>query len=220
MSQDDPKKLSQQLVMTPQLQMAIRMLSMTQVELFAMVDDWRAKHPGAIADLAPGDPEPVSAEEQDAFDEQGIPIWTFLAEPPLPDASPRPDVWVFGNPPQARANAAASPRIKAVFDDATMSRSAADVREASWVARAVRQRAKTMEKVVGAVLQLRPQMAIALEPDKLEAVAVRDVAEAIGLHESTVLRVTPVCRYQTIHGVVQLVATKGRIVHRAITAGT
>jgi DNA-directed RNA polymerase specialized sigma54-like protein len=202
--------------MTPQLQMAIRMLAMTQDELFAMVADWRANHPGAIADLVPGDPEPVGAEEQDDFDERGIPIWTVLAEPPLPAAMPRPDVWVFGNPPQARANPSASPRIKAVFDDATISRSAADVREASWLARAVRQRARTMEKVVAAIVQLRPQVAIALEPDKLAPASVQAVADAIGFHESTIKRVVPVTRYQTIHGVVQLVEARDTIMHRAL----
>lgn len=202
--------------MTPQLQMAVRMIAMTQEELFAMVEDWRALHPGAIADLAPGDPEPISQEEQDNADETGAPVWTFLAEPPLPPATPRPDVWVFGNPPQARANPAAGPRITAVFDDAAMSRSAADVREASWLARSVRQRAKTMERVVAAVLQLRPQMAIALEPEKIEPVSVREVADAAGFHESTIERVVPVCRYQTIHGVVQLVVAKQRVTHRAL----
>ena len=201
------------LVMTPQLQMAIRMLAMTQEELFAMISDWRAKHPGAITDLEPGDPEPIGIEEQEDFDERGIPIWTFLAEPPLPALALTPEVWVFGNPPQARANPSATPRIKAVFDDAAMSKSAADVREASWLARAVRMRAKTMEKVVAALLTLRPQMAIALEPEKLEGVALREVAEAVGMHESTIQRVATAVRYQTIHGVVRLAESKGRIKH-------
>ena len=210
------KKLSEQLVMTPQLQMAIRMLAMSQDELFAMVEEWRTNHPGALVELGPDDPDPAGEEEVEDAEATGAPIWTFLAEPPLPDAKPRPDVWVFGNPPQARANPSAGPRIKAVFDDATLSRSAADVREASWLARAVRQRAKTLEKVVAGILAVRPQMAISLEPDKLEAVDVRELGEAIGFHESTIKRVAPVCRYQTIHGVVQLVETRGRITHRAI----
>jgi uncharacterized protein YecE (DUF72 family) len=189
---------------------------MTQDELFAMVDDWRAQHPGALADLKFGDPEPTSEEEQAMFEEQGIPLWTALAEPPLPAARPRPDVWVFGNPPQARANAAASPRVKAVFDDVTMSRSAADVREASWLARSLRQRLKTMERVVAQLLVMQPQLAISLEPDKLPAVDARDVAEAIGFHESTIQRVAQACRYQTIHGVVQLVTAKRSIKQRAL----
>jgi DNA-directed RNA polymerase specialized sigma54-like protein len=212
----DDIKLAQHLVMTPQLQMAIRMLSMTQDELFAMVDDWRAAHPGAISNLEPGDPEPVGQEEQDDHDERGIPIWTFLAEPPLPEAKPRPDVWVFGNPPQARANPAATPRIKAVFDDVAMSRSAADIREASWIARSVRMRARSMEKLVAALVQLQPQLAIAIEPDKLAALSIRDIAEAMGMHESTITRLCTSCRYQTIHGVVQVVANKGKITQRAL----
>jgi DNA-directed RNA polymerase specialized sigma54-like protein len=208
-------KLSERLQMTPQLQMAIRMLSMTQDELFRMVEDWRQAHPGAIRDLAPGDPEPITEEEQEQVD-QGLPVWGFLAEPPLPAASPRPDVWVFGNPPEARANPAATPRVIAIFDDETISRSAADVREASWLARSLRQRAKTMEKVVAAILQKQPQAAIALEPDKLPPIPVLDLAEAIGFHESTVGRVAPNLRYQTIHGVVQLTIAKNAIVQRAL----
>ncbi len=214
---DDDKaaKLSQQLVMTPQLQMAIRMLSMTQAELFAMVDDWRAKHPGAIADLAPGEPDPAE-EDPETAEALGMPVFTFLAEPPLPAIEPRPDVWVFGNPPQARANPAAVPRIKAVFDDVTLSRSAADVREASWLARAVRQRARTIERLVATLVSLQPQIAIATEPDQLAPANVREVAEAMGLHESTVKRVAPVTSYQTIHGVVQLVLAKSTITHRGL----
>ena len=212
---NDIDKLSKQLQMTPQLQMAIRMLSMTQDELFRMVDDWKEAHPGAIKDLAPGDPEPISEEEQDLVD-QGLPVWGFLADAPLPPASPRPDVWVFGNPPDVRANPAATPRVIAVFDDNTISRSAADVREASWLARALRQRAKTMEQVVATIVKLQPQAAIALEPDKLPPIAMGDIADAMGFHESTVGRVAPVTRYQTIHGVVQLAVKKTTIVQRAL----
>jgi DNA-directed RNA polymerase specialized sigma54-like protein len=208
-------KILQQLQMTPQLQMAIRMLAMTQDELFKMVADWREAHPGAIKDQAPGDPDPLSEEEQDLVDE-GQRVWSFLAEPPLPAASPRPDVWVFGNPPQARANPAATPRVLAVFDDETISRSAADVREASWLARALRQRAKTTEKVVEAIVQLQPQAVIALDPDALPPLEMREIAQAIELHESTIGRVAPVTRYQTIHGVVQLAVKKTTIVHRRL----
>ena len=216
MTDDESKpKISQQLVMTPQLQMAIKMLSMSQDELFALVSDWSDKHPGAIAPLEAGDPVPVSQEEQDDLDEHGIQPWTWTSEQPLPDATPRPDVWVFGNPPQARANPAATPRIKAIFDDAMISRSAADVREASWLARAVRQRAKTMEKVIATLLTLQPQLAIATEPDKLPATDVRDIAKAMGMHESTITRVATNLRYQTIHGVVQLVGDK-KLKHRAL----
>ena len=211
----DDNKLSKQLVMTPQLQMAIRMLAMSQDELFAMVEEWKTNHPGAIADMQPGDPEPINEEEQDLVD-AGQPIWTFLDEPPLPPANPRPDVWVFGNPPQARANPASVPRVKAVFDDSTISKSAADVREASWLARSLRMRAKTMEKVVAAIVQLQPQAAIALEPDKLPAINIRDIAMAIEFHESTISRVSSSLRYQTIHGVVQVIVVKDQIKHRAL----
>src|SRR5688572_28602755 len=155
---DKPSKLESQLVMTPQLRMALRVLSMTQDELFTMVAKWRDEHPDALADLAPGDPDPISNDEQQIADEQGIVPWSFpTGEPPLPDARPRPDVWVFGNPPQARANPAATPRVKPVFDDISISQSAAGAREATWLARGVRQRAKTQEKIVEALVGLCPQ---------------------------------------------------------------
>jgi DNA-directed RNA polymerase specialized sigma54-like protein len=204
------------LVMTPMLQMAIRMLQLDQDELFAMIAAWRAAHPGAIADLAPGEAEPVSEEEQTAFEEEGVPIWTYLDTPPLPEASPRADVWVFGNPPQVRANPGAVPRVRAVFDDATMSRSAVDINEAAWVARAVRQRAKSFERIVRALVALAPQLSVALEPDKLAGIDLAALAAQAGFHESTVSRIASVCRYQTIHGVVQLVVAKRAIKHRAL----
>jgi DNA-directed RNA polymerase specialized sigma54-like protein len=217
MADDEREELSQEPAMTPQLRMAIKLLSMTQDEVFAMIADWREKHPGALADLDLGEPQPISSDEQKLADEAGIPPWTFpIDAPPLPEARPRPDVWVFGNPPYARANPAASPMIKAVFDDEAMSRSAADVREASWLARAVRQRASMQEKIVEALLRLCPQMASALEPDKLDRVSVREVANDVGMHESTIEKVASVCRYQTLHGVVQLVAVKNKIAHRAL----
>jgi DNA-directed RNA polymerase specialized sigma54-like protein len=204
------------LVMTPMLQMAIRMLQLNQDELFALVAAWRAAHPGAIVDLAPGDPEPVNEEEQTAHEEEGVPIWAYLDTPPLPAALPRPDVWVFGNPAQVRANPAAVPRVRAVFDDATMSRSAVDVNEAAWVARALRQRAKSFERIVSAMVALVPQLGVALEPEKLPSIEIAALAAQAGFHESTVGRIVPVCRYQTIHGVVQLVVAKRAIKHRAL----
>jgi DNA-directed RNA polymerase specialized sigma54-like protein len=81
-------------------------------------------------------------------------------------------------------------------------------------------RAKTMEKVVAALLTLRPQMAISVEPAQLAPVGIREVAEAVGMHESTIKRVVGGVRYQTIHGVVQLVSASGKITHRQVRDGT
>ena len=46
---DTPNRLSQQLVMTPQLQLAIRLLATPARELPAIIAEWRAAHPGARA---------------------------------------------------------------------------------------------------------------------------------------------------------------------------
>jgi DNA-directed RNA polymerase specialized sigma54-like protein len=73
-----------------------------------------------------------------------------------------------------------------------------------------------MEQIVAALIDRQPQIAVSTAPDKLDAVSVRDLAEQISLHESTIKRVTPNTRYQTIHGVVQLVESKGKLAHRAL----
>src|SRR5438552_1667030 len=82
----------------------------------------RGDHPGALADLAPGEVDPLDEQELELAAEAGQPPWYFNAETPLPALELVPDVWVFGNPPQARANPGAVPRIKAVFDEATITR--------------------------------------------------------------------------------------------------
>ena len=83
------------------------------------------------------------------------------------------------------------------------------IRDASWLLRALRQRARTYEKVVGAIAELRPRLAIA---DKIDAVPVREIAEKIGMHESTITRVASAVRWQNRLGVFGLAAGKRGIV--------
>jgi RNA polymerase sigma-54 factor len=189
-------KLSQQLVMTPQLQLAIKLLGTPTTELGALLAAWCADHPGTLAERAPGEPNPVELES----DEDGA-TWAALAEPPEPRFTGAADVWIFGNPPQVRANAGAVPRLVAVGGD----------RGAAWILRALRQRAKTYETVVRAVVAMRPQLATSLEPAALEPVAIRAIAEAIGMHESTVSRVGSAARFHNLHGVIAFVPGRAKL---------
>ena len=199
MTDEDP-----QLVMTPQLRLALRLLGTPTRDLPALIADWQQQHPGAVEALRPGEVDPYDELEREQAAEEGIEPWFYFDEEPLPPLGA--DVWVFGNPPRARINGRAMPRLEAVFDDRMMTRSAADVRQASWLVRGLRQRARTFEQITAAVVALRPALAIAVDPSGLAPVPVREVAEAVGLHEATVQRVAAVCRFQTLHGVMGFVA--------------
>jgi DNA-directed RNA polymerase specialized sigma54-like protein len=204
---DTPLQLSQQLVMTPQLQMAIRLLATPTRALPAMIAEWKSNHPGAITELKPGEIDPYDDRERELAAEEGFEPFFYFDEEPLPQLGA--DVWVFGNPPRARANGRALPRLKAVFDDAAMTRSAVDVRQASWLVRGLRQRARTYEKIVATVIGIRPQLAIAPDPSVVEPITVDIVAETVAMHESTIRRVAAVCRFQTLHGVMRF-ASEGK----------
>ena len=206
---DTPVKLSQQLAMTPQLQLAIRLLGTPTVELPALIESWQDTHPGSIAPLAPGEVDPYDEREREIAEEEGIPAWFYYDEEPFPSLGA--DVWVFGDPPQVRANGRTLPRLKAVFDDGAMTRSAADIRQASWLVRGLRQRARTYENVVGALIGLRPELAIAPDPSTVAPVRYREIAELVALHESTVRRVVPACRFQTLHGVTRLAGGRSTV---------
>ncbi len=203
-SNDDTKPLRPPLepVMTPQLHLALRLLATPLDELPAMLAEWQAKHPGAVAPLASGEVDPYDARERELVaEEPGFQPFFYHDEEPFPQLGA--DVWVFGNPPRARANGRALPRLKAVFDEAAMSRSAADARQASWLIRALRQRARTYEQIVGAVLGIRPRLAVAPDPSQVDPVTFGVIAEIVEMHESTIRRVAAACRFQTLHGVMR-----------------
>jgi DNA-directed RNA polymerase specialized sigma54-like protein len=190
-----------ELVMTPQLQLAIRLLGTATRELPALIADWQQAHPGAVEALAPGEADPYDERELEVAAEEEVAPWFYFEEEPFPPLGA--DVWVFGNPPEVRANGRGLPRIRAVFDDVSMTRSAADVRQASWLVRGLRQRARTYEQVVAAVIGLRPELATAPDPSQIEPVSSDAVADAVGMHESTIRRIVMACRFQTVHGVMR-----------------
>jgi hypothetical protein len=197
----DALKLSQQLVMTPQLQMAIRLLATPSDQLPAMIADWQAQHPGALVPLATGEPDPADDAERGGSPDDDPPPFLLLDDPPLPiPADGRTaDVFVFGNPPEARANRATLPRVR-VAPDAT----ADAARDATWLVRSLRQRLRSYENIVRAVVALRPELAVAVDPSTVAWPGTRAVAERVGMHESTVERVRSACTFQTVHGVYAL----------------
>jgi DNA-directed RNA polymerase specialized sigma54-like protein len=205
---DDTKPLlpPEEPVMTPQLQLALRLLSTPASELPALLTDWKIRHPGAIVELLPGDVDPHDVREHELVaEEPGHQPFFYYDEEPFPQLGA--DVWVFGNPPQVRANGRALPRFKSAYDEAALTRSAADIRHASWLIRGLRQRARTYEQVVAAVVGIRPRLAIAPDPSEIEPVTVGVVAQIVGVHESTIRRVAAACRFQTLHGVMRLAVT-------------
>lgn len=190
MADDAP---TNRLVMTPMLQMAVRLLQTRTSEL--PIAQWRQDYPGLV-DLAPGEPDEIDDHDRASAEQELVVPWEALAEPPLPVLAKPPDVFVFGNPPQARANRDAWPRWKATD------------RDAAFLVRALRQRARSYEAVTRALVALRPELALSLEPAKLEPVPVDAIAEAAGMHASTITRIAMALRFQNLHGLIAL-TTKG-----------
>lgn len=176
--------IAQSLVMTAQLQLAIKLLSMSSNEL--PVEDWKTQTPG-LDELPAGERDPLDVAEEATEPDPDHPPWFPSTESPLPVLTEIPDVWVFGNPPQARANRHAYPRLQGTTKDAL------------WLLRALRQRARTYEKVVQAVVDARPALGVTLDPTTIQPVALRSIAEAVGMHESTIERVAQGLRFQNLH---------------------
>jgi hypothetical protein len=180
----DEIKVAQPLVMTAQLQLAIKLLSMSSKAL--PVEAWKTEIPG-LDELPSGARDPLDVEEEANEPDPGFPPWFPATESPLPALAELPDVWVFGNPPQARANRHAYPRLRATTKDAL------------WLLRALRQRARTYERIVQAVVDARPALGVTLDPAAIQPVSLRSIAEAVAMHESTVERVAQGLRFQNLH---------------------
>jgi hypothetical protein len=70
------------------------------------------------------------------------------------------------------------------------------------VLRNVVERSRTFERFVGAVIAMRPLLAVTRDPEREATVSVHELAEAIGAHESRVAPLARVCRFQTQHHVI------------------
>jgi hypothetical protein len=196
-------KLSQQLVMTPQLQLAIELLSISSIDIGAEIEIQRARLPDTMRYLHAGEADPSAVP-----DEEGGAIWNYLDETPFGkpvddlDAC-RGDIFVFGNPPEARANGRSFPKLR-VLPVANQDH----VRDAAWFVKALRQRARVYEKVVAAYVQLRPRVAITLDGKDVEPVTARQIAEAIAMHESTISRVATAVTMRNLHATFKFSGTK------------
>jgi len=192
---DEVKKqldLAKQLVMTPQLQLAIKLLATRSRELPDVIAPWLAEHAAALAPLAEGEPDPAADGDEEPL--------ALLDRSPF-DAGDDADVWVLGEPPRAHANGRAFPRYRVVGDS----------RDAAWLVRALRQRARTYLRVVQAAVDLRPALA-GPDPAAAEPFGARELAKALELHESTIQRVAAACRFRTLHGVYAFATKKTKLV--------
>ncbi|MFT3713447.1 MAG: hypothetical protein QM817_37805 [Archangium sp.] len=183
-------KLGQQLVMTPQLQMAIQLLSKPHAEVVAVLREQAA----GLRELNADEVDPLDANDL----EEG---WLWQRLPMLPRLAdqPEPDVWLTGEPLVATANGTL-PRF---FVDASTSR------EQQFVLRAVRQRARTYEKVA-AVLVAANEAWLRSGAGEATPVKFRDVAQKIGMHESTIQRVCGAGVMQSARGLVRFDALVAR----------
>jgi hypothetical protein len=205
MTDREKLKLSQQLVMTPQLQLAIRLLGTPTRELGAVLESWLAEHPGAVEELPIGALDPGDEAERAGVADIDVEPWFYPADGDEPLSSEGTDVWIWGNPPRARSTPRGAPRWVIVATEPDAKRAAA------WLVRALRMRAKTYERVVGDVLVQRPNLATALDPTFLPAVKIRDIAERIGMHESTITRVAGAVQFRTLHGLWAFEVAKGKL---------
>ena len=190
----DDLKRSKQLVMTPQLQLAIKLLGTPSRDLGPLLAGWHTEHPGAVEELPIGAPDPADEAEHAVAAEGEVEPWFYPAEGDDPLPAENTDVWVWGNPSRARSTPRGSPRWKVAATDPDAKRAAA------WLVRSLRMRAKTYERVVAEAVALCPNLATALDPTLLPAIKIRDIAERIGMHESTVMRTAGAVQFRTRHG--------------------
>ncbi len=120
------------------------------------------------------------------------------------DATPveyvAPDVYAVkeGGRWQVRLNAAAQPRIglnqhycnliaRARGEDASWMKG--QLQEARWLLKSLESRAETLLKVAGAIVR-RQSAFLDYGPEAMHPLVLREVAEEVGMHESTISRVT------------------------------
>jgi RNA polymerase sigma-54 factor len=182
---DDTKlKLSQQLVMTPQLQQAIRMLSQNLEELLRELDATRKKNP--MLSVQTRTTRPIGPFPPDL---ETIPeVYVYLQGGDVfvePNINALPDIFI-GNilVPQfdPEDDSAASPLDKVPAEKKEQAR------EVLWLARAVQQRAKTYVSVIRAIVMRGPPW-FKDEDNDPPKFTVREIAEEVGMHESTISRI-------------------------------
>ena len=185
---------TQTLIMTPQLQQAIKMLQLSNLELTDFIDGEIQQNPllergeraiGEMSEIKSLDPRP------------GLALDPPLAQPVVPDilmraqpeggwgvelnAETLPRVLV-NNEYYARARQAA--RSKAELDYLTER-----LHAANWLVKSLHQRAATILKVAAEIVRQQDAF-FRYGVASLRPLILRDIADAIGMHESTISRVT------------------------------
>ncbi len=208
---DGPEQLVGELLATP------------TSDLLSLIDTWCADHPGCVSPLGARDLDPLDREELEAAARESRPAFMFVDEEPLPP--PHADIWVYGDPVVVRANPRSVPRLRvltddpdapAVFPDGSRERLARtdQLRAASWLVRGLRDRARTYEAVVRAIVELRPEIAKVHEPKAVPAVDLAALAERCALDIETVRRSVSGMRFQTPVTPISAVLTGERLSFR------
>lgn len=169
-----------QLLMTAQLKLAIELLSKPHAQVVTVLRE----HAAGLRELRPDEVDPLDARDlEDGW------VWQRLPMLPVVAGQPEPDVWLTGEPLVVTANGTL-PRF---FVDESASR------EAQWILRAVRQRARAYAKVA-AELVAANEAWLRTRAGAPTRVTLRAVAEKIGMHESTISRVCSVGVMQSARG--------------------
>jgi RNA polymerase sigma-54 factor len=184
---------TQTLIMTPQLQQAIKMLQLSNLELTNFVDAEVQQNPllerrervvGEISKIKSLDPRP------------GLALDPPLAQPVVPDILMRAQPeggWVV------QLNAETLPRVLVNNEyylrvrEATRSKAEKDyltgrLHAANWLVKSLHQRATTILKVAAEIVRQQDAF-FRYGVASLRPLILRDIADAIGMHESTISRV-------------------------------
>jgi hypothetical protein len=192
------------------------LLGTASSELLGVIDTWCADNPGCVSPLGSREIDPLDEQEREAAGREGRPAFMFLDEEPLPP--PHADVWVYGDPVEVRANGRAIPRLKVLTNAPTPPSTFADgshaqlgrsdqLRAATWLVRALRDRARIYETLVRGIVALRPAIAVVREPKGVAPLQVAELVARTKLDSEVVRRSASVLRFQTpnviVVGVVQ-----------------
>ncbi len=182
------------------------LLATTTSELLRVIDTWCADNPGCVSPLGSCELDPLDEEELEAAGREGRPAFMFIDEEPLPP--PHADIWVYGDPVEVRANGRAIPRLKVLTDapeppsafpdgsHAQIGRSD-QLRAATWLVRALRDRARIYETLVRGIVELRPGIAVIHEPKGVAPLQLAELVTRTKLDIEVVRRSASVLRFQT-----------------------
>lgn len=170
-------KLSQQLVMTPQLQMAIRLLALPLGKLREELPELVAKTPP----LETRDRGAAPAEEWNPLPE------VFVSRDLVVTANDAyPSFVVYGTEVPLVLDPSIEQTEFAMTDHTP--EEIAFARGAIWLVRAIQQRARSYVKLARVLVEKSPKEVFTHAACVPSAMKLRDLAEAVGMHESTITR--------------------------------